>query len=115
MREIEGAIPDHLREWWEPNMCCLHSAKWWQTHWERSGLVSVKIADEMPEGWRAWIEWQRAVCPDNSVEIAALEADAGRYLGYVRAIGQRKAGVKLDAPIPSIPPEYTRGRLLRDQ
>jgi ubiquinone/menaquinone biosynthesis C-methylase UbiE len=115
MGEIEGPIPDHLRQWWEPSMCCLHSAKWWRRHWERSGLVSVKIADEMPEGWRAWIEWQRAVCPDNSVEIAALEADAGRYLGYVRAIGQRKADVKLDAPIISMPPEYARRRLLRDQ
>src|SRR5215471_13154568 len=28
MREIDGPVPDHLREWWEPIMWCLHSSEW---------------------------------------------------------------------------------------
>jgi cyclopropane fatty-acyl-phospholipid synthase-like methyltransferase len=115
MKEIEGALPEHLRAWWEPSMCCLHSAKWWQAHWERSRIVTVELADEMPDGWRLWLEWQRTVCPENSVEIAAVEADAGRYLGYVRAIARRRADAKLEAPIVSIPSEYVHKALLRNE
>jgi cyclopropane fatty-acyl-phospholipid synthase-like methyltransferase len=31
-QEIDGPIPDHLRQWWEPSHSCLHSADWWQRH-----------------------------------------------------------------------------------
>jgi SAM-dependent methyltransferase len=112
-REIEGAVPDHLRAWWEPSMSCLHSAGWWQRHWERSGAVAVDLADDMPEGWKVWLDWQRLVCPQNSHEIKALEADEGRYLSYVRAVGRRRPGAKLDQPILSIPSQYTKAPLLR--
>src|SRR3954464_575242 len=37
MREIDGPVPDHLREWWEPAMWCFHTAAWWRQHWERAG------------------------------------------------------------------------------
>ena len=41
----------------------------------------------MDGGWERWLEWQRFAAPDNAVEIAALEADRGRTLGYVRVAG----------------------------
>ena len=40
--------------------------------------------------------WQRFAAPDNAVEIAAVEADAGRTLGYVRV-----AATVLGPPAPS--------------
>jgi len=83
-REIDGPVPDHLREWWEPSHWCLHSADWWRQHWERTGILDVELADVMPAGWRLWLDWQLAVAPHNASEIAALKADAGRYLAYVR-------------------------------
>jgi hypothetical protein len=67
----------------------------------------------MPDGWRVWLEWQRAVSPDNSVEIEALEADAGRFLGYVRAVA-RRTELELEEPILSVPPHYEKHPLLRD-
>jgi hypothetical protein len=113
MREIDGAVPDHLQDWWEPGMWCLHSAAWWRRHWERTGIVSVELADTMPDGWRAWLEWHRTICPDNTTEIRAVEADAGRFLGYVRVVGRRAPGARLEEPIVSIPPQYTSVPLLR--
>jgi SAM-dependent methyltransferase len=113
MREIDGPVPDHLAAWWEPANWCLHSADWWRRHWERTGIVDVELADTLPDGWRVWLEWQRAVAPDNSVEIAALEADAGAFLGYVRAVA-RRTELELEEPIVSIPPHYERHPLLRD-
>ncbi|HEX4824690.1 MAG TPA: methyltransferase domain-containing protein [Candidatus Polarisedimenticolaceae bacterium] len=114
MHEIEGDVPEHLRAWWEPSLCCLHSAAWWRRHWERTGIVSVDTADELTDGWRFWLDWQREIAPDNGVEIAAVEADQGRTLGYVRAVGRLRDDTRLDEPIVSIPAEYTKQPLLRD-
>jgi cyclopropane fatty-acyl-phospholipid synthase-like methyltransferase len=113
MQEIEGPVPDHLRAWWEPGMWCLHSAAWWRRHWERTGLVTLDVADTMPDGWQAWLEWQRAVAPENVTEIEAVQADRGRFMGYVRLVGRRRPDAQLDDPIISIPSQYTRKPLLR--
>src|SRR5256886_4525869 len=29
VREIEGAVPEHLRSWWTQDLWALHSAVWW--------------------------------------------------------------------------------------
>jgi SAM-dependent methyltransferase len=113
LREIDGVLPSHLREWWEPAMWSLHSAAWWRRHWERSNLVTVDRADAMPDGWRAWLEWHHAIAPDNSVEIRALEEDQGAYLGYVRAVARRRLDARLDEPIRHVRTQYSRHPLLR--
>lgn len=115
MQEIEGAVPDHLRQWWTPDLWCLHSAAWWRRHWERTGIVETGLADSMPDGWQLWRDWLKAIAPDNTVEIEAVDADAGRYLGYVRLVARRRSGVQLDAPIVSVPTQYTRRPLLRNE
>ena len=112
-REIDGPVPDHLRAWWEPSHWCLHSADWWRRHWQRTGILDVELADTMHDGWRLWLDWQRAAAPHNAPEIAALEADAGRYLAYVRAVG-RRTGLRLEEPIAAIPSSYEKRPLLRN-
>jgi len=116
MQEIEDAVPEHLRAWWipeTPDINCFHSAPWWKRHWARSGLLDVVTADTMPDGWKFWLDWHRAVAPDNKLEIQALEADQGQWLGYVRTIGNRRAGVKIEAPTISLPEHYEKKPLLR--
>ncbi len=112
-REFNGQVPAALQGWWEPIMCCLHSAAWWQQHWERSGVLEVTVADEMPDAWRYWLEWQHLIAPDNAAEIAALERDAGEWLTYTRAIARRRNGVQIDAPMLSVPTTYQQHLLLR--
>jgi SAM-dependent methyltransferase len=114
-QEIEGPLPDHLREWWTHDLWCLHSAAWWRRHWERTGIMDVELADAMPEGWQLWLDWQRVIAPDNEAEIKAIEADRGDYLGYVRLVGRRRPGVNLPDPIVSLPMQYTKQPLLRGQ
>lgn len=113
MQEIEASIPDSLAAWWEPSMYCLHSPAWWQSHWRRSGIVDVELADSMPDGWRVWLEWQAVVAPKNLVEIRAVESDAGNYLGYVRVVSRRRHDAKLDDIVASIPSNYIAQPLLR--
>jgi cyclopropane fatty-acyl-phospholipid synthase-like methyltransferase len=113
MHEIEGPLPDHLRQWWTPDCWCLHSADWWRRHWEKTGILDIELADTMPDGWQRWLDWQRAVAPDNLPEIQALEADRGSYFGYARLLGRRRADFKLPDHVVSLPADYTKVPLLR--
>jgi cyclopropane fatty-acyl-phospholipid synthase-like methyltransferase len=120
MQEIEGPVPDHLREFWSQDFWCLHSAAWWRQHWERTRLLEITVADTMAGGWQVWLDWQRSAFPDNGAEIRTLEADRGKYLAYVRVVGRRQAEVKLEDycwpdTMRSAPQQYTKKPLLRSQ
>jgi len=119
-REIEGAVPDHLQKWWTQDFWACHSAAWLTRHWDRTEIMEVEMADAMSDGWQFWLEWQKAVAPDNAVEIQAVEADAGRYLAYVRLVGRRRGEAQLQEycwpdTMRSIPIQYTKQPLLRGQ
>jgi SAM-dependent methyltransferase len=117
VREIDAAVPEHLREFWTQDVWCLHSAAWLRRHWERTGIMNISVADTMADGWRVWLEWHRMVAPDNHTEIKALEADQGEYMGYVRVVGRRQAAKLEEYAWPdtmrSCPYAYTRKPLLR--
>jgi cyclopropane fatty-acyl-phospholipid synthase-like methyltransferase len=112
-REVDGPVPSHLQQWWpEDQLWCLHSAPWWRRHWERTGIVTVELADTLPDGWQLWRDWLRTIAPDNATEIGALEADRGDYMGYIRVIGRRRAEAPLYDPAVQIPPQYEKKPLL---
>jgi len=114
MREFgEDGVPDHLRAWWTQDLWCLHSAAWWRQHWQKTGLVDVSVADAMPDGWQRWLDWHRLVAPDNAMEIAALEVDQGRCLGYARVVA-RRTSIEPAEIATSINPDYTPAHLLRE-
>src|SRR5262249_26375516 len=114
MREMDGPIPTHLREWWTQDQpWFLHSAAWWRRHWGRTGTLDVEVADTLSDGWRYWLDWLRLVAPDNATEIQALGADSGSHLGYVRVVGRRRVEAQLWEPIVSVPAQYVKKPLLR--
>jgi SAM-dependent methyltransferase len=115
VREIEGPVPEHLREWWTQDLWCLHSAAWWRRHWARTDIMDIELSDTMPEGWRLWLDWHKVIAPDNESEIKALEADLGSYLGYVRLVGRRNGRTKLADHLVSLPAHYTKKPLLRHE
>ncbi len=115
MREMDGPVPAHLREWWsEDQPWSLHSAAWWRRHWGRTGIMDIEVADTLPDGFRRWLDWLRLVAPDNATGIGALEADSGGHLGYIRVVGRRRVEAQLPEPILSIPAQYKKKPLLRD-
>jgi SAM-dependent methyltransferase len=118
VQEIDGLVPDHLREFWSQDFWCLHSAAWWRRHWERTRLLEIMVADTMPGGWQVWLAWHKGAFPDNDAEIKTLEADRGNYLAYVRVVGRRQGEVKVEDycwpdTMRSAPPQYTKKPLLR--
>ena len=96
VEEMPVPVPAHLADFWTQDLWALHSVGWWRRHWERTGLLAIHTADTMSDGWKLWAAWQRQVAPDNTAEIATVEADAGRHLTYIRLVGHRRAGVKLE-------------------
>ena len=58
-------LPEHLKPYWDNGMGSFHGPDRWRGHWEKTGLVTVEVADMLPEGWSHWIasdevlaEWQ---------------------------------------------------------
>jgi len=94
-QEISPPLPAHLEPIWSQDFWCLHSAGWWRHHWSRTGLVDVELADNMPDASEVWTHWQRQNSPENTIEIEAVEHDAGRHLTYIRMIACRRAGIQL--------------------
>jgi cyclopropane fatty-acyl-phospholipid synthase-like methyltransferase len=112
--EMCDPLPAHLQEWWcQDQLWSLHSSDWWRRHWGRTGILDVEVADMLSDGWRHWLEWLRLVAPENATESGALAADSGSHLGYVRAIGRRRASVPLQEPVLSVPVQYLKQPLLR--
>jgi SAM-dependent methyltransferase len=114
IHEFEGPVPEHLRKWWTPDLCCIHSAAWWNRHWTRSGAVEVELADTMPDGWKRWLDWHYIIAPENQVEIEAIQADQGKNVGYIRALARRKEQLNLEDLPLSIPAQYIKKPLLRE-
>jgi SAM-dependent methyltransferase len=114
-REMDE-VPAHLRDWWRQDQPWIfHPAEWWRRHWGRTEFVNVEVADTLVDGWRYWLEWLRVINPNNVTESGAVESDAGRNLGYVRAVGRRRADAPLYDPVVTIPPHYEKKPLLRGE
>jgi cyclopropane fatty-acyl-phospholipid synthase-like methyltransferase len=119
VREFDGPVPDHLRQFWTQDLWCLHSAAWWRQHWEKTRIMDIELADTLPDGWQLWLEWLENVGSDNQAEIKTLQADRGNYLGYVRVVARRRGDAKLEEycwpdTLRSFPIEYAQKPLLRE-
>lgn len=53
-REFTNGLPEKMKPFWEPNMYAWHSAGWWQQLWEKTDLVDVTCAQEIPDGKSIW-------------------------------------------------------------
>ena len=91
--ELAEGPPEHLVPYWEWDFCSFHSPEWWRHHWDITTKVEVLSADWIEDGWRQWLLWEE-VCRDagypfSESEIAMLQADQGRYLGFTRLLARR--------------------------
>jgi cyclopropane fatty-acyl-phospholipid synthase-like methyltransferase len=93
VEEQETLPPPHLAKWWPWNFCAFHTPEWWRRTWERTGLVTVEVADLLEDGWRHWLQWNEACDLDRQGkpdwEADMLREDAGRVLGLTRVLGRR--------------------------
>ena len=94
-KDFEGDVPEHLKPFWGQDCWGWHTMAWWRHLWERTGLVTIEVADMMRDGCARYLRWKQARVaggeqnPSLQTDIAVLEADASEYLGFVRLIARR--------------------------
>ncbi len=91
--ECTDGLPDHLAPYWEPAFWSFHSPAWWRRHWERTGPVTVDVADLVPNGWQHWLTWLEVAADhgyrSDPQEAEMLRIDTGRNLGFTRLLARR--------------------------
>ena len=96
LREEFSEIPQQIAPYWEPDFWSFHSPAWWRAHWERSGHVTVSVADRMPRGWEHWLRWLEVAAahgyPSSEREAEMVRRDAGRHLGFSRIVARKIEG-----------------------
>lgn len=99
------AVPPHLGEkqrngaaFWEDGCRSFKTADFWRSLWQRDPNVHAPRVDTMPDGWRHWRDFERAIEISGKgvfPSVAeALDNDQGRYIGFVRATA--RASGRLD-------------------
>jgi cyclopropane fatty-acyl-phospholipid synthase-like methyltransferase len=92
--ELEAGVPEHLEPYWNWEFFSFHSPDWWRSHWGKTGLVNVELADMISDGWEHWLKWMEVVFNQGGKDYARQEAemlriDAGRNLGFTRLVGRK--------------------------
>jgi SAM-dependent methyltransferase len=94
LQEPAAELSSQSHASWPWDWCSFHSPQWWRSHWEKTGLVDVELADSIPDGWKFWLKWLE-VCADEGYrssqeEMDILRQDAGRQLGFTRVVARKK-------------------------
>ncbi len=116
--ELTDGLPEHLRASWTQDFWALHSAPWWKHLWERTGIMTIEVSEPMPDGWKAWLDWQTIAHPENQSEIDMIKNDHGQYFGSFRMVGRRNPEAKFEQycwpdTMKSFPADYEPRPLLR--
>lgn len=100
MREMGPTPPAALTEpqsngrvFWDPSCRCFKTREFWHGLWSGSPMVENVAVDAMPDGWRHWRDFERAVAKAGKgifpSDAEALDRDHGEYIGFLRVTARR--------------------------
>ncbi len=114
VREFEnGVVPAHLAEpqssgktFWEPACRSFKTPGFWSALWKGSASVEDVKVGLQPDGWRLWMEFERAIEKSGKgifpSDAEALEKDAGQYIAFIRATARRSALSEMNLYDPTL-------------
>jgi len=92
--ETPENVPDYLVEFLgEDQLWTWKSVSWYKDLWERDGLVSIDVADALPNACDLLIRYEEASLaynPSGEDETDIYMADNGQYMGFVRLVATKK-------------------------
>ncbi len=80
-REFDNGLPKEMKPFWESNMYAWHSAEWWYKLWQKSDLVDVTYAKEIPDGKSIW---------RSTADFELHDADTENYLTLMLMTATKK-------------------------
>ncbi len=112
-RPLDQGVPTHLLEpqqhgkaFWQDDCACFHTADWWRERWAHMRAVSGVTTDMLPDGWRHWRDFDRALelAGKNLFpsDAEALERDQGQTIGFVRVRCDRTTHAVMNLNDPTI-------------
>ncbi|MBR9975325.1 MAG: methyltransferase domain-containing protein [Bacteroidetes bacterium] len=112
MREIVD-VPAHLlapqangKVFWEDECWSFKTSAWWERLWKRSGKVQGVRTDTLPDGWRHWRDFERALEAAGKgifpSDAEALDRDAGATIGFARMLAERGDGEVMNLYDPAL-------------
>ena len=94
IKEPTDGVPEYIHEFLGDELWTWQSLLWWKNLWENSGLVSINVADAMPDGCDFWLRWETVLnesgqnkWPD---ETHIFKMDEGAYIGFIRLVATKK-------------------------
>ena len=96
MRDVSNGVPHHLVELLGDELWMWDTLPWWKNLWGKSDLVSIDIADTLPNGFELWFRIEKAeneyiIGPwDDDDETDIFIEDNGEYIGLIRLIATKK-------------------------
>ena len=92
-KEFGNTIPDKLKPYWESYLFTHHTPEWWSQLWNRSDIVTIEVADTMPNGYDVWLKWDKilkeAGILKRNGDVELLEADGGNFT-FARIVARKK-------------------------
>lgn len=106
-------VPLHLsvpqsngKVFWEDECWSFKTAGWYERLWKRCGKVHDVRTDTLAEGWRHWRDFERAIeAAGKNIfpsDAEALDADGGRFIGFVRALARRSGAGAMNLYDPAL-------------
>lgn len=80
-REFSEGLPEAMKAYWEADMYCFHSAKWWKDLWQKTGIVDVTYAETIEDGKEIW---------RSTADYDLHDADTENYLTLIAMTATKK-------------------------
>jgi len=61
IKDVTNGIPDYIQKFLGDELWTWQTLSWWKNLWEKTGLVSMDIADTLPDGCELWLRWDKAL------------------------------------------------------
>jgi len=96
VKEITDGIPEHILEYLGDDIWSWRTLSWWKQLWEKDGLMSIDVADTLPNGCAlelsfAKLELEYGDSPwGDETHIFEADLENGEYMGYSRLIATKK-------------------------
>ena len=94
MKEVTDGVPEHIIKFLNDELWTWKSLPWWKNLWEKTGLVSIDVADTLPNGCNLWLRWDTVLLETGKNhwgdETEYCRIDNGEYIGLIRLVATKK-------------------------